>query len=113
MKRLKWGVLLAIVIVILTTYVYVNGNPYTHYQLKQAVTEHFNKDGASRMQNIHMTSMYDREAEKYPYFLEIYLDLNGIHGDYHYYIYEDEQVKATKAFSEPLENIDNHELFTD
>ncbi|MGN7310241.1 hypothetical protein ACTHQ4_04045 [Alkalicoccobacillus gibsonii] len=113
MKHLKWGVLLATIIAILSIYVYVNGNPYTHYQLKQAVTEHFNKDGASRMQNIHMTSKYNREAEEYPYFLEIYLNLNGVHGGYHYYIYENEQVKATKAFSEPLENIDNEEFFSD
>lgn len=114
MRRFKWGVLLlATLIVSLSLYVYVNGNPYTHYQLKLAVTEHFNKDGASRMQNIHMTSKYNPEAEEYPYFLEVYLDLNGIRGDYHYYVYEDEQVKATKAFSESLDTIDSEELFVD
>ncbi|MDQ0208595.1 hypothetical protein [Alkalicoccobacillus murimartini] len=97
----------------LSTYLFLNGNPYIHYQMKQSVQEHFDKDGASRMLNVHMKSKYNRDAEVYPYFVEVYFDMNGIKGDYHYYVYENNKVKATVAFSESRESIDGLELFAD
>lgn len=113
MTRLKWLILIMLVVVAFMSYIHFNGNPYKHYQLKHAVTEHFNNDGASRMLNIQMKSKYNRYAENQPYFLEVYFDLNGIKGDYHYYIFEDEQVKATKSFSDSLETVEDVEFFSD
>ncbi|TSB45912.1 hypothetical protein [Alkalicoccobacillus porphyridii] len=100
-------------IISLSTYLFLNGNPYIHYQMKQGVQEHFDQDGASRMLNVHMNSIYNRNAKNYPYFVEVYFDLNGVKGDYHYFVYEDDKVKASAAFSESRDSIDDIELFAD
>lgn len=110
----KWSFIICLLLIVAgSLFLYLYGNPYHHYQTKEAMMERFYNDSAERLNSIVVKTHYDRSATSYPYYAEAYVTYHQNHGAFYYYVFEDNELYMSTAQREPFTTIEEVTFYHD